>query len=231
VFVQTDPLTRLPVTLLASAAALLAAAATARAQPVLDPLKPCYVSVETAPGTYSSEAVQVHGFGFTPKNSLDILIDDEVVLPEVAVDAAGEFVRQSVPAPVVHAGARFFTVTVAEREQPYQTVSVESKVTALAVHVRPARARPSQRVRFKGRGFTDTGAIYAHYLRRGVLLRTVRLAKAPSGDCGTFTSRRPQFPFRPHRGTYLVQIDQHHRLTDDGPLVKLTIDVRRRPAT
>jgi hypothetical protein len=103
-------------------------------------------------------------------------------------------------------------------------------VTALSVKVRPRRARPSQRVRFRGRGFTDLGAIYAHYIRRGKLLKTVRLATASSGACGTFTARRRQFPFRPELGTYLVQIDQHHRLTDDGPLFKLTIDVRRRPA-
>jgi hypothetical protein len=105
-----------------------------------------------------------------------------------------------------------------------------ARVSALSVKLRPQRARPSQRVRFSGRGFTDRGGVFAHYLRRGRLIRTVRLAKGASGSCGTFSVHRRQFPFRAHQGTYLLQIDQHRRLTDDGPLVKLTIDVRRRPA-
>jgi hypothetical protein len=40
-----------------------------------------------------------------------------------------------------------------------------------------------------------------------------------------------QFPFRPHRGVWLVQVDQHRKLSDRGPLVQLTVDVRRRPKT
>jgi hypothetical protein len=210
-------------------AALLATAATARSMPMLDPLKLCYVSVQTAPGVYSTEKFTVRGYDFPPSSQVDLSVDGSVVYHDVSVDSQGVIAPQIVRAPVIRKGQRPFTVTAVDEDATYVLASQTTRVSALAVTVKPPRARPAQRVRFHGRGFTDTGGIYAHYLRRGDLVRTVRLARAASGACGTFTAKRRQFPFRPRRGTYLVQIDQHRRLTDDGPLVKLIIDVRRRP--
>jgi len=227
---RSDTVLRHPaIALLAALGALSTAAAPAAAVPVLDPLKLCYVSIRTAPKTFETETVRVGGSGFTPHALVDVSVDGTVAAAGVPVDATGVLAPGAVKAPAVRRGQRAFTITATERDDASQTVSLQANVTELAVRVRPRRARPAQRVRFRGRGFTDRGGIYAHYLRRGRLRRTVRLARAASGPCGTFSVRRRQFPFRPRQGTWRVQIDQHRRLTDDGPLVTLSIDVRRRP--
>jgi hypothetical protein len=161
---------------------------------------------------------------------VNVTIDGEMALTGVPVDERGELAPRRVSAPVRHAGQGRFLLEAYDPQAPDAVARQRAFVSALAVKVRPRRARPSQRVHFRGRGFTDRGAIYAHYLRRGALLKTVRLAQVSSGACGTFKAHRRQFPFRPDIGTYLLQIDQHRPLTDDGPLVKLSIDVRRRPA-
>jgi hypothetical protein len=207
---------------------LLAAPATAAAAPLLDPLKPCYVAVRTTPDAYTTESMVIGGHGFTPSSAVDVSIDGEPVMGLYA-DAAGALAGQLVPAPIITDGERPFSVTATERDSPYNLVTAASKVSALTVKVRPKRAAPSRRVRFHGRGFTTGGGIYAHYLRRNKLRKTVRLARTTEGDCGTFSVRRPQFPFRPRQGVWRVQVDQRKRLLDEGPLVNLTIDVRRRP--
>jgi hypothetical protein len=223
---QTDPV------ILHTAMSLALAAAGADAPPAgpaLHPLKLCYVSVESEPGMFTTENVMVSGYGFRPDSSVNIAVDGVVVRGALA-DSDGELAPHPVSAPVQHQGQRPFRVRARDPEVRGYVAKQRALVSALAVKIRPRRARPDQRVRFIGRGFTDRGAIFAHYLRRGRLIKTVRLTTAPSGKCGTFKAHRRQFPFRPRQGTYLVQIDQHRRLTDDGPLVKLTIDVRRRPA-
>ncbi len=104
-------------------------------------------------------------------------------------------------------------------------------MTALSVGVHPSRARPQEVVRISGRGFTSAAPIYAHYVRRGALRRSVQLAAQPKGACGRFSVKRPQFPFKPGEGTWRIQVDQHSDLSTEGPLVTLSVDVRRRPVT
>ncbi len=227
---QTDVVLRRLTPALAGLSALLVAPAAGAPAPSLNPLKLCYVSVETAPGSFTTETVDISGFGWTPHSRVDLSVDGALVLPGVAVDESGVLAPRQASAPVMRRGQRRFTVVATDARSPYWMSIRDAFVSALAVRAKPKRARPTQKVRFRGRGFTDRGTIYAHYLRRGRLVKTVRFGR-PSGACGTFSVRRRQFPFRPRTGTYLVQIDQHRRLTDDGPLVRLTIDVRRRPST
>ena len=198
--------------------------------PVLEPIKPCYVSVRTGRNVYVSETMLLHGTGFAAGEALRIDVDG-VTVRSVTADDAGVMDAQ-VAAPVISDGQLPFDVVVTPEDSSYGLpITLHSRVTDLGVTLRPKLARPSQRVRFSGSGFTDPRPIYAHYVRKGVLIRTVRLAARPATACGRFSVRRKQFPFRPRTGTYLVQIDQHSALSDAGPLVKLTIDVRRRPKT
>lgn len=209
-------------------AALAVAAAPAAAQPVLAPLKPCYVSVNTAPKEYDTEFAAITGSGFTPNALVDVAVQDGERFAGVLVGPDGNLTPGEVRVPVAKTGSRPFTVTATEQNNPAQTVTVASRVTDLAVRVTPREARPSSRVRFSGQGFTDlTQPVYAHYSRGGKVRRTVQLVKRPTGPCGAFRVRRKQFPFRPATGGWTIQIDQRKRLADDPPYVQVEIDVRR----
>jgi hypothetical protein len=95
-------------------------------------------------------------------------------------------------------------------------------VTAFDVSIQPSTAAPSDRVRFRGRGFTGPGAVYGHYLNRGRVRKTVKLARHPGAPCGTFSVRRRQIPVRkPRLGQWLLQIDQqrkYHRAPERGAI-------------
>lgn len=209
----------------------LVSAAPAAAAPALAPLKPCYVSVLRAPpDDYETEAVDVSGSGFTPGSKVDVRVDGVAAQAGVVVDAAGNLPAGAVSAPTVKSGERRFTVTAAEQGDAAQTASAGALVSNLSVTVKPRDARPRQRIRFRGRGFTNPdAAVYAHYVRKGAARprKTVRLARRPHGPCGTFSVRRRQFPFTPRTGSWTVQVDQHRAFTADGPLVNLLVLVNR----
>lgn len=193
--------------------------------------KPCYVSVQSTEDTYTTEGMTVSGAGYDPQERLTLTVDADAVLTGVTTADDGSLPPQALSAPIQEEGERTFTVAAVREADGAQRASTTALVTALAVRLRPKQARPRRRVRFIGRGFTDPGAIYAHYIRKNVLRRTVKLTDTPEGDCGTFSVRRRQFPFRPGQGVWRIQVDQHPDLTTDGPLVNLAVDVKRRPLT
>ena len=133
----------------------------------------------------------------------------------------------------VSAGERAFTLTVTEPDKPVNTVSYTSRVTALAMRLKPRKAKPSKKVRFIGRGFTDGTEVYAHYLRAGKVRKTVLLG-APKGACGRIDVKRRQIPVkRPAEGRWTLQVDNQPTYSAEpmGVFVQLTIRVRRVPRT
>ena len=130
-------------------AALAAAAPQAAQAAELAPLDPCYRSVDSK----TRETVTVRGKGFTPGEQVSVAIDG-VVVDTATVLPNGE-VEGQVTAPYQERGERPFTLTLTEVDQPANTASAASRVTALALRLKPRKAAPSQRVRFIGRGFTD----------------------------------------------------------------------------
>jgi hypothetical protein len=212
--------------LIGCAAAGLAAAPPARAAPFeRKPLKPCYVSAAPT----QRQAVTIVAGGFTPSAGVAVALD--AVFQTAWTADAGGTVRGQVPAPWMPAGDRPFSLQLTERGNPANTLTLTTKVTALSVTLTPARARPSRRVRFSGRGFTAKRPVYAHYLFKGRLRKTVRLAR-PSGDCGTFSMRARQIPIaHPHVGQWTVDFDQRRRYGGALPPVRdrLIITVRRIP--
>jgi hypothetical protein len=204
--------------------AVLAAAPPALAAPVLDPLHRCYVSADAA----QRELVSVRATGFSGGAYVDALIDGELQTQTgVQADASGR-IEAEIPAPFQARGQRPFRLDLVERGNPANTVTGTAKVTALGVRLKPRRARPSQVVRYRGRGFLDQRPVFAHYLYDGRVRRTVRLG-TPRHACGVFAARARQLPIRrPRLGTWTVQIDQERRY---GPApqpvhVVLTIEVR-----
>jgi hypothetical protein len=212
------------VRILAATALVLGILAAPAAAATLDPLKPCYVSAGA--GDDRREAVVLHGAGFTPGAMVDIFIDG-VPAASGPVDAVGE-VDARVLAPFQREGARDFTITVAEQNNPANVVTVTSRVTALRVTLSPREARPTAKVLYRGSGFTADAPVFAHYLYGGAVRKTVRLVRRPEA-CGAFEVRRRQIPVRPRVGNWTVQIDQQqtYTATPSSNWVRMRIKVRR----
>jgi hypothetical protein len=217
--------------ILAGSSALLialAAPAGATAQappPTIQPLKTCYVTAATAQGP-QSEGVQITAAGFTPNSKVNLSLDG-APFPggdNLQTDPTGTLPIDPVPAPFVESGSRDFTITLTEVNNPANTVSATAKSTALGVTVTPSEARPSQRIRFRGLGFTEPKPIYAHYIHKGKVRKTVRMARRPR-TCGGFSARRRQIPIKnPGLGKWILQFDQKKRFVD--PARKAIVYVR-----
>ncbi len=105
---------------------------------------------------------------------------------------------------------------------------MSSRVTALAVRLRPRAARPTSIVKWRGRGFTSPGPVFVHYVKDGEVRSTVRVA-TPRGPCARIRARRAQFPFRPSLGACVLQVDQQRAFAPipATPFVQLPVTVRR----
>jgi hypothetical protein len=210
-------------------------AASARAAVWTAPMAPCYVSVN--PGPRDRQVVPVAAQGFTPLAPVDVLLDgqpadatDDGQADPFYADPSGA-VTARLRAPYQPVGERTFSLSVTERANPANSVSVTGRVTDLDAELRPAVAPPSQRVRYIGRGFTKAAPVWGHYLYRGAVRRTVRLVKRPTGPCGTFSVRRRQIPLeRPRRGRWILQLDQQkaYAETPDSVWQRIKITVGRK---
>ena len=215
---------RVLTTILAATAVLLAPQAARAA--VLDPLGACYRSVDAD----TRETVPVRASGFTPGERVNVYVDGQLVQENVVVLPDGR-VEGGVPAPYQATGERPFTVTVTQVDQPSNSASASSRVTALALRLKPRRARPNRRVRFIGRGFIDGTEVFAHYVRKDKLRKTVSLG-APQGPCGRISVLRRQIPVkRPALGRWTLQVDNQQAYSPEPPSVfmRLTITVTRSP--
>jgi hypothetical protein len=213
------------VLLIPAASAPAASAPTA----TIAPLAPCYVSA--GPDPAQRQQIVINASGLTPNGNATVVLDRTVILAQAQIDPMGQ-IAGTEPAPFQATGQRPFTLTITDNANRANTAVATSLVSALAVHVRPIDARPTSRVRFRGRGFVDGTAVYGHYLRKGKLRKTVLLAMT-TGPCGTFDVRRRQLPIRrPHTGRWVLQIDQQPtwQKTPDTVSVTLVIDVTRRLA-
>jgi hypothetical protein len=207
----------------AAVAALLIAPVAEAA--TLDQLKRCYVVAQQN----QQEPVKIVGSGFSKRSTVDVYVDETIVTSTTA--SYDGTVSGNVLAPLIDVGQRPFTVRLAEQGDPVNTVSATSLVTRFSVEQSPKAAKTDQHVRFSGRGFTGPGPIYGHYVFAGRSRRTVKIA-VPTGDCGTFSVRRKQFPFakRPRVGAWTIQFDQARLYSPVTPArVPMTIKVSRAP--
>jgi hypothetical protein len=215
----------------ALAAALGPAAATAAAEPAIDPLAPCYVAAQPN----QTQPVMISGHGFMPYALIDVYVDDIQQMPAAGsappqADANGD-VTGSVPAPYFPFGIHPFTLRLTEPANPADTATTTSSVATLSVEQVPPSARTRARVRFRGRGFIAPGPVYAHYVYKDRSYKTVQVA-LPQGACGAFSRRMRQFPFRhsPKVGTWTIQFDQQPRYGVPVDVsARLTVKVNRAP--
>jgi hypothetical protein len=227
---------RLTSSVIAALCVLVGVPASAGAATWTAPLARCYVSVGAA--VQKRQIVTVGANGFTPLGPVDVLLDgqpadatDDGQPDPFFADPEGQ-VSAGVRVPYQPTGQRAFSLSVTERANPSNSVTVTSQVTALAVTLTPAVAPPSRRVRFTGRGFLKAAPVWGHYLFRGKLQRTVRLSRRPADACGTFSVKRRQIPVvRPHTGRWLLQVDQQkaYSKTPDSAFQPVRITVARKP--
>lgn len=203
--------------LLAAAFAAPAAAQTG----FTTPLNPCYVVAQPD----QRELITVTAAGFTPFSNVDVLLDDiRQVQVQVMLDGT---IDGKLEAPYLESGTRPFTLRLSEVGKLENTLVARSLVTRLSVQQSPPSASTGQRVRFKGRGFTDfTKPVYAHYLFAGKARQSVRLG-LPQTPCGTFNVRRKQFPFKnpPKVGVWTIQFDQNPHY-DPKAAVRVPMKIR-----
>jgi hypothetical protein len=219
-------LTRLIGTALAAVLLLPGAAHAA----TLTPIKDCYVSsTDEVSGVIRQEPIQFSGGGFTPGGLVDIALDGSVSRT-VQADPAGNLPAQALEAPYRRKGQREFRLTATDQANPANTIEAVSNVTAFDVSIKPSTAAPSSKVRFRGRGFTQPGAVYGHYLFGGKVRKTVRFSKSPAAPCGTFSAKRRQIPIKkPRLGQWTLQIDQEkqYRRSPERGAIKVIIRVQR----
>jgi hypothetical protein len=195
-------------------------AAPAGAATVED-LKPCYVSA--GQGDEERERILIRGTDFTQVSTVEVLFDG-VVMGSAPTGSIGEFELQ-IPAPFQRRGERELAVTVRDA---VNHVEKTTRVTNLAMTVKPQRASPRRRVRFRGRGFTLGAPVFAHYLFGGNEQKTVRLARRSSEPCGTFSVKRRLIPVENARtGRWIMQVDQKREYSPapDPVWVRRPIDV------
>ena len=199
----------------------LCAPAAASSPVSVAPLKRCYVSVAAG----STEPVALSASGFHANAAVEVRLDGSPVAT-VTAGADGR-IEARVNPPHQRRGERSFRLGLQQRDDPGHRARVGSRVTALAVSLRPRTARPTSVVTWRGRGFTAPGPVVVHYVHDGEVRSTVRLA-TPRGRCGRFRARRAQFPFRPSLGTWTLQVDQQRAFAPvpATPFVQLPVTVR-----
>jgi hypothetical protein len=188
--------------LLAATCVVLTLAAAPASAATVEELKPCYVS--SGETDAERETITIRGSDFTQISTVEVLFDG-VPVGSGPTGSIGEF-EIRLPAPFQERGERALVVTV--RDAATQVVKT-TRVTNLGMTVKPRRAAPRRKVRFRGRGFTLAGPVYAHYLFGGKVQKTVRLARASANPCGTFDVRRRLIPIDGARvGRWVMQVDQ-----------------------
>jgi hypothetical protein len=201
----------------------LSAVPAASAAPTLTADRACY-SMDR------DQALTLTGTGFTPFGDVAVLITGRhagVTVGAIA-DASGNLkVNADVPyldelgfedtlrEQVTASAVDLTRIQAVPPDGANGSASVSFTITDWGVdvapwdHTPPAPGHPRRMTTFNLLGWTWVHGrpIYAHYVKGGKLVHTVRLA-VPQGPCGDGRVDQPEFPFRPvHPGIYSIQFD------------------------
>lgn len=208
-------MSRMLALLAVTAVAGITTVAVAQAAPTLELDRACYMPGQTMTvtgGGYRPNGDVMVTFGWEGRHGRDSGWID------TRADANGEIFAR-LDAPGLASSRDLFEDGVAlgsnlqrEGEPPLDpSNAVSFGLSELAVLNRDwgaNRVDPRRRSTFSFRGFQAAGpVVYAHYVRRGRLVKTVRMG-ATRGPCGDLRVRIRQFPFRPvPAGSYTVVFD------------------------
>jgi hypothetical protein len=186
------------------AAALLAAPAAAGAATIAAaPARPCYGA---------GEPIALTGSGYTPNGQVTIT-SDGAPLGTDEVEADGSFLGELTVG--LASGEKIKTYGAQDQSNPANSATVQLRISALTLTLRPRRGRPDRRFRIRAKGFTTGENLYAHVVRRRSR-RTVKLGRL-KGDCHELSTRRRLFPRSVARGTYRVQFDTRRKYSRKTP--------------
>jgi hypothetical protein len=199
--------------------ATLVVPALATAAPTVNADLPCY-----SPG----QPIGLSGAGYTPGGDVGLLFQlsgahgNNMVAPKdpLKADAAGG-IGVRLPAPDLASDNDLReNVTLSANDlarmgpngplgPPEESFAATSFVlSAVDVLVSPwlrGNANPRALTTFKVVGWAPYRKVYAHYLLKGKLIKTVQIGSV-SGSCGDLTKKVRQFPFRPvPAGRYRVR--------------------------
>ena len=191
------------------------AAAEAASVGLLKPQKACY---------RSGELVGVGGSGYTPNAGITITSDGTPLSSGPTADAAGNFVGQP-PGNglrvVNRSGEKVKTYAFIDQSNTSNAASLQLRVSAFGVSLRPRNGPPTRRFRIRARGFTTGSRLYAHVVR-GRYRRTVGLGRL-KGACHSLRTRRRIFAGGLSVGIYTVQFDPRRRYSR-----RTKVKIRRR---
>jgi hypothetical protein len=208
-----------PATLAVVAAAVVALPAGAAGQATLATNLPCY-----SPG----EGIRFTGSGYTPNAAITIGLagNGQSGHYDATADAAGALAYTGRAPNLDDFGASPPRVRLQASATDQTTHGATTAFTLSDWDLlilpwetsTPARGKPGRMVTLRTYGWTSlSGTLYAHYVRRGLLLHTVALGRL-RGSCGDLTRKMREFPFRPvPAGRYVVQFDVRPRYVNRGP--------------
>ena len=170
------------------------------------------------------ETIVIRGTDFTQVSTVEVLFDG-VLMASAPTGSIGEFEIQ-LPAPFQPRASVRSSITA--RDAASEVVKT-TRVTNLAMTVKPQRASPGTRVRFSGRGFTEPAPVFAHYLFGGKEQRTVRLRASLDEPVRHVQRQAPaRSPSRTRApGRWIMQVDQKREYSPepDPVWVRRPIDV------
>jgi hypothetical protein len=222
-------------TLLTAGALLLAVPAAAAAAPTVGVDRPCYSA---------GQPIRVAGQGFSPNGALSVHLDFFGQVNTHA-DLSGGANQQGVytdlvAAPQVTSPADLreqVTLTATDPQlgpagAPESTAQTNFLLSRALISIPAWKGtfRPSGKSRVEARGFVggSTSKLYAHYLQKKKLRKTVEVGKL-TGPCGDLSKRMRNVPFAAPAGTYSVRFDtaRHYPNRSIGATLKFRIRRQR----
>jgi hypothetical protein len=197
---------------LSGIAVLLNSVGTVMPTPKLVPSTPrsCYV-IKTVPGSGGVATIGVTGSGFPAGDQVDIR-GSAGIGGQGTASARGGFTASLMPSPALLTVPDHLRLTATDQQETDLTASTAVRATPFAVASSDTSTYlpEHQKFKFAFSGFTPGKPIYEHYVLRGRLHRTVRVARA-SGPCGLArASIRWAFP-HPRPGLWSLQFDSRSR--------------------
>jgi hypothetical protein len=191
--------TKLSIAVAAATLAFAVPSAASAATLAASPAKGCY---------RTGEQVGLSGTGFTPNSSATIAVDGSP-LGTALTDATGTIPPGGTLTVAQPSGEKVKNVTATDTANPANVGSVQLRVSAFTVGVRPRNGKPGARLRIAARGYLSRGVLRAHIVK-GRSRRTVRVGRL-KGACGSGTFRKRLFSSSTPPGVYRVQFDTKRR--------------------